>query len=75
MIARRAWRKHDLLFQPGQTVRLSLRGLRPSTTGEFQIVKRLPDDGGEQRYRIKTVYEPHERVARESELQSAASEK
>jgi hypothetical protein len=63
------------LFQPGQTVRLSLRGLRASTTGEFQIVKRLPDDGGEQRYRIESVYEPHERVARESELQSAASEK
>jgi len=49
--------------------------LRPSTTGEFQIVKRLPDDGGEQRYRIESVYEPHERVARESDLQSAASEK
>jgi hypothetical protein len=35
--------------------------------GVFEVTKRLPGDG-EHEYRIKSANEPHERVARESEL-------
>jgi len=36
--------------------------------GVFEVVKQLPERDGEFEYRIKNVAEPHERVARESEL-------
>jgi hypothetical protein len=36
--------------------------------GVYEVTKQLPDNGGEFEYRIKSVNEPHERVARESEL-------
>ena len=35
--------------------------------GVFEVIKQLPGDG-EHEYRIKSANEPHERVARESEL-------
>jgi hypothetical protein len=58
-------------FRSGQAVRFA-NGLRYSTTtGNYQIVKRLPEDGGEQQYIVKSVLEPHERVAKESELEKA----
>ena len=34
----------------------------------YTIVRALPAEDGEYRYRIKSVYEPYERIARESEL-------
>ena len=36
--------------------------------GVFEVTKQLPERDGEFEYRIKNVTEPHERVARESEL-------
>src|SRR5436190_1249561 len=36
--------------------------------GSYEITKRLPENNGEFEYRIKSMNEPHERVARESEL-------
>jgi ABC transporter substrate binding protein len=36
--------------------------------GVYEVIKRLPDNGSEPEYRIKSANEPHERVARESEL-------
>jgi hypothetical protein len=38
--------------------------------GVFEVVKQLPGNG-EREYRIKSANEPHERVARESELTRA----
>ena len=59
-------------FQSGQTVRLVRnQSLRAAAEGEFKIVRALPDDGGETQYRIKSVREPHERVVKESDLQTA----
>ena len=53
-------------FNIGQTVflerSLAVRGCA------CVITKRLPERGGEFEYRIKSVNEPHERVARESQL-------
>ena len=36
-------------------------------SGVFEVIKQLPG-GNEPEYRIKSANEPHERVARESEL-------
>ena len=57
-------------FRSGQTVRLT-RGLvqKSAADGEYKIVRQLPENGGEQQYRIKSVREPHERVVKESDLE------
>ena len=39
--------------------------------GGYEVIKVLPDHNGEREYRIKSANEPYERVARESELNSA----
>ena len=39
-------------------------------SGVFEVIKQLPGDR-EHEYRIKSAYEEHERVARESELTQA----
>ena len=36
--------------------------------GSYTITRQLPEGAGEFEYRIKSMNEPHERVARESEL-------
>jgi hypothetical protein len=57
-------------FRSGQTVRLSRSLLhRSPAAGEYKIIRLLPDDGGEQQYRVKSVREPHERVVKESDLE------
>ena len=58
-------------FQAGQTVRLVRNLSRAAVEGEFKIVRPLPDNGGETQYRIKSVREPHDRVVKESDLQTA----
>jgi hypothetical protein len=39
--------------------------------GIYEVTKQLPGNGGECEYRIKSATEPHERVARETELTKA----
>ncbi len=41
---------------------------RFGASGSFKIVKLLPADGDEQQYRIKSMGEAFERVAKESQL-------
>jgi hypothetical protein len=55
-------------FRVGQIVQLTPALSRNVPGGAYQVTKQLPDIGGEFEYRIKSVNEPHERVARESEL-------
>ena len=43
-----------------------------SASGTYQITQLLPPEGDEYQYRVKSVREPHERVAKEHELRSAA---
>jgi hypothetical protein len=56
-------------FMPGHTVQF-----RPAardhyaTRGMYLVIKKLPERDGELEYRIKSLGEPHERIARESEL-------
>jgi hypothetical protein len=39
--------------------------------GPYVVTKRFPGPGGKFQYRIKHPTEPHERIARESELSGA----
>jgi hypothetical protein len=58
-------------FHVGQTVYLRpLRG-RDAAVGAYEIRAMLPDEGGQRRYRIKSLIEPHERVVSEQELSEA----
>ncbi len=41
---------------------------RAGTNGSFTVVKLLPTDGDEHQYRIKSLGEAFERVAKESQL-------
>jgi hypothetical protein len=60
------------LFRSGQTVRLT-RGFpyRSAAQGLYEVVRQLPDNGGDLQYRIKSVSEPHERVVKECDLERA----
>jgi hypothetical protein len=55
-------------FRVGQIVQLTPAVNRNVPGGSYEVTKQLPDISGEFEYRIKSVNEPHERVARESEL-------
>jgi hypothetical protein len=52
----------------GQLVQLIPSISRNVPGGSFEIIKKLPERDGEFEYRTKSMNEPHERVARESEL-------
>jgi hypothetical protein len=60
-------------FHVGQIVELASSGQRWAAGGVYEVTKRLPqsETSGEREYRIKSVHEPHERVARESDLSKA----
>ena len=45
---------------------------RDATSGVYQVTQLLPPEGEAFQYRIKNANEPHERVAKEHELRSAA---
>jgi hypothetical protein len=45
---------------------------RESAGGVYQVVRLLPSDGDEQQYRVKSPTEPHERVAKQSQIERAA---
>ena len=44
------------------------RATVPASIREYKVLRLMPYDGGERQYRIKTIAEQFERVARESEL-------
>ena len=60
-------------FSIGQSVRFS-SGIvgRPGAGGTYKVLHVLPTESGENSYRIKSSSEPHERVARESQLERAS---
>lgn len=56
-------------FQAGQRVTLTVAfANRRAANAGYVVTRQLPERGGEFEYRIKSVSEPHERVARESDL-------
>jgi hypothetical protein len=56
-------------FQVGEIVRLSPARNVPG--GSYEVIKQLPESGGDFQYRIKSINEPHERVDPESELRKS----
>ena len=56
-------------FQVGEIVHLSPARNVPG--GPYEVIKQLPEHGGELEYRIKNMSEPHERVVPESELRKS----
>jgi hypothetical protein len=60
----------DHKFRTNQTVFLSAARARNVPGGAYIITKKMPLQGGEFEYRIKSINEPFERVVRESELRS-----
>ena len=61
-------------FKVGQMVDFvpSQRGMAASARS-YKIIRLLPSEGGERLYRIKTIAEAFERIARESELLRTSS--
>ena len=61
-------------FRVGQMVDFvpSKTGVSPSARS-YKVLTVLPSEGGERLYRIKTIAEVFERIARESELRSTNS--
>jgi hypothetical protein len=59
----------DNKFRVGEIVDFypSQRGV-PASARSYKILRLMPSDGGERLYRIKTIAEAFERIARESEL-------
>ena len=57
-------------FRVGQAVEFnpSPRIGVPASVREYKILRLLPHESGERLYRIKTITEPFERIAKESEL-------
>lgn len=45
---------------------------RGGAAGVYEVVRLLPTEGDEQQYRIKSATEPHERVAKQSQLERTA---
>jgi hypothetical protein len=58
-------------FHVGEIVHLSPVITRNLPGGSYEVVKQLPTCGGDFEYRIKSMNEPHARVARESELRKS----
>jgi hypothetical protein len=64
----------DHRFRVGQSVKYSygVGGLRRQPSGSggiYKITQLLPVEGKERLYRVKSADEPHERVAKEIELE------
>jgi hypothetical protein len=60
-------------FKIGQSVSYTSGPFGPgSASGTYQITQLLPPEGDDFQYKIKSAAEPHERVAKESQLNRAA---
>ncbi len=60
-------------FRVGESVHLTAGiYVRGRVTSVYKVTQLLPSDGDEQQYRIKSDTEPHERVAKQSQLEPVA---
>ena len=59
-------------FKAGQSVFLAPSYVSNLPGGAYVVTKQMPKRDGEFEYHVRSVNEPHERVARESELQTTA---
>lgn len=59
-------------FKIGQRVNYTSGPFGSAKSGTYTITQLLPPEGDEFQYRIKSAAEPHERVAKENQLDRAA---
>ena len=55
-------------FKIGQSVNYTSGAFGAHASGVYQITQLLPPEGDDFQYKIKSASEPHERVAKESQL-------
>jgi hypothetical protein len=55
-------------YRAGETVTLVPTRYGPNRHGRFEVTRLLPEEQGVKHYRLKSVTDGHERVAREDEL-------
>ena len=55
-------------FKVGQRVLLSAGGIDRGAAGIYKVVAQLPDERGDQQYRVQSTAGPQQRVVRESQL-------
>jgi hypothetical protein len=59
----------DHKYKIGQTVLYTSGPFgRGATSDSYKVTQLLPQEGDDRQYRIKSPSEPHERVAKESQL-------
>jgi hypothetical protein len=58
-------------FKVGQRVLFSAANIERGAAGYYKIVAHLPEENGDQQYRIQSTDGPRERVAKESQLSAA----
>jgi hypothetical protein len=62
---------NDHKFKVGQTVYYMAGVGRTRRNDAFEVMQRLPPEGGDYQYRIKSAHEPFDRVVKERELETA----
>lgn len=62
----------DHKFKIGQRVNYTSGPFGAAKSSTYTVTQLLPPEGDEFQYRIKSAAEPHERVAKESQLDRAA---
>jgi hypothetical protein len=55
-------------YKVGQTVRFTPGAHERSWGGLYKVEARLPEERGDQQYRIKSMKDAHQRVVRESQI-------
>jgi hypothetical protein len=61
----------DHAFHIGQFVDYTAPRFIGAALGPYEIIRQMPSENGELKYRIRSPNEPHERVAKESDLSVA----
>jgi hypothetical protein len=55
-------------FKVGERVLFSAANIERGAAGIYMVIAQLPEDHGDQQYRIQSTESPRERVAKESQL-------
>jgi hypothetical protein len=58
-------------FKIGETVFVEAARNSNVPGGAYVVTQKMPERDGEFEYRVRSSYEPHERVVRESQLRGA----
>jgi hypothetical protein len=60
-------------FKVGQSVRLSSAAINRGVAGVYKVVALLPEERGDQQYKVQSTAGPQQRVVWESQLSAVTS--